>query len=323
MSDVLPTGQANWIWEKYLPDIRTTVELFAMHIREVNSAWSYPSHEHLHYEINYVVAGEQITTINGQKYVQHPGDVMLIRPCSPHFSSVGASDGMTYFCLHFMVEDKVFLRLLDRVNDVLHPANSPFATSLRPSIERLIDLARTIDDDNISISHQLLIQSAVLKLMSEIGEHLPVLDSDSVNNHATRLARQIEEMIFSSLNAVRVHGATLDHRTQINQIAKELGIHPSYCNRTFRSVYGVSPRQYMSELVLNHAKTMLGKLELPIEHIATLLGYSDTAQFSRQFKRWTGMSPSEYRFRHDQGRKIASLNMDVEDYGEDSGIKNQ
>lgn len=313
MSDVLPTGQANRIWEKYLPDIRTTVELFAMHIREVDSAWSYPSHEHLHYEINYVIDGEQITTINGQRYVQKPGDILLIRPCSPHFSSVGSGNGMTYFCLHFIVEDKFFLPLLDKVNDVLYPVESPFATSLRPSIERLIDLARTVNEDNVSVSHRLLAQSAVLKLMSEIGEHLPALDADNVGNHSAQLAQRIEEMIFSSLNAVRVHGTTLDHRTQINQIAKELGIHPSYCNRIFRSVYGVSPRQYMSELVLNHAKTMLGKLELPIEHIATLLGYSDTAQFSRQFKRWTGMSPSEYRFRHEQGRDTTPLNMDEED----------
>ena len=309
MSNVLPTGRTNSVWEKYLPDIRTTVELFAMHVREVNRAWNYPPHNHLHYEINYVVSGTQLTTVSGQTFVQRAGDLVFIRPDSIHYSSVGPADaesgntvGMTYFCLHFMVDDKFFLPLLDRMDNALHRADSPFATSLRPSIERLITLAQTVDENNISLSHRLLVQSAVLQLMSQIEEHLPTLDNKSSSKHSVKLAQRIEEMIFSSLNAVRFSGSALDHRTQINQIAKELGIHPSYCNRIFRSAYGLSPRQYMSELMLNHAKTMLEKLELPIEQIAGLLGYSDTAQFSRQFKRWTGKSPSDYRFNSVQAR---------------------
>ncbi|MFK7732962.1 MAG: AraC family transcriptional regulator [Pseudomonadales bacterium] len=37
------------------------------------------------------------------------------------------------------------------------------------------------------------------------------------------------------------------------------------------------------------------KQELPIYEIAYLIGFSDTANFSRAFKKWTGVSPNEYR----------------------------
>lgn len=36
----------------------------------------------------------------------------------------------------------------------------------------------------------------------------------------------------------------------------------------------------------------------PIEHIAEVLGYSDVANFTRAFKRWTGCTPAQYRREH-------------------------
>jgi AraC-like DNA-binding protein len=60
-------------------------------------------------------------------------------------------------------------------------------------------------------------------------------------------------------------------------------------------VYGQSPRVYLSEMVLHEAKVLLGNPKLSIQNIATMLGYKDIAHFSRQFKRWSGVSPTCYR----------------------------
>lgn len=37
---------------------------------------------------------------------------------------------------------------------------------------------------------------------------------------------------------------------------------------------------------------------LPISSVALELGFSEPGDFSRNFKRWTGLSPSEYRAKH-------------------------
>ncbi|MGG1519708.1 AraC family transcriptional regulator [Paenibacillus oryzisoli] len=46
---------------------------------------------------------------------------------------------------------------------------------------------------------------------------------------------------------------------------------------------------------LQEAKWQLLNSALSIESLASLLGYQDTTHFSRQFKRWSGLTPSEFR----------------------------
>ena len=46
---------------------------------------------------------------------------------------------------------------------------------------------------------------------------------------------------------------------------------------------------------LKTAKQLLNKRKTPIAEIATHLGYNHSSNFERAFKRWTGVSPSEFR----------------------------
>ena len=43
------------------------------------------------------------------------------------------------------------------------------------------------------------------------------------------------------------------------------------------------------------AKRYLAERNLPVTEIAWLLGYSEVSSFSHAFKRWTGMTPREFR----------------------------
>jgi len=54
-------------------------------------------------------------------------------------------------------------------------------------------------------------------------------------------------------------------------------------------------KELLNHAKLAHAKEKLHDTRMPIAKIAESLGYSDTAHFTRAFKRMSGMSPSEYR----------------------------
>lgn len=43
------------------------------------------------------------------------------------------------------------------------------------------------------------------------------------------------------------------------------------------------------------ARQLLSRRDLPIAQIASRLGYNHSSNFERAFKRWTGVSPSDFR----------------------------
>ncbi|MGG1518034.1 helix-turn-helix domain-containing protein [Paenibacillus oryzisoli] len=107
---------------------------------------------------------------------------------------------------------------------------------------------------------------------------------------ATEVAHLIEEKLALGLSG--------DGEATIAGIAKELNMSRSQCSKLFSRVYGLSPRQYMSQQKLKLAKELLVTTHLPVADIAERLGFQSASHFSRQFRRWTGQSPSEFKPKH-------------------------
>ena len=58
----------------------------------------------------------------------------------------------------------------------------------------------------------------------------------------------------------------------------------------------------LDELKIDLAKSYLKKDELPISQTAWLLGYGEVSAFTHAFKRWTGMTPRQWRAANDPKR---------------------
>jgi AraC-like DNA-binding protein len=85
-----------------------------------------------------------------------------------------------------------------------------------------------------------------------------------------------------------------EYQSEINiaEYAKRNHISCSWFIREFKKYTGYSPKQYITNLRLQHAKELLHNHSLPISEIATLVGYEDQLYFSRIFRKYTG-SPQE------------------------------
>ncbi len=82
---------------------------------------------------------------------------------------------------------------------------------------------------------------------------------------------------------------------QMQEVASVFHIHPNYMNQIFREKYGISPKQYLTDLKINKAKNMLATTDLPVLLISASLGFPDQLSFSRTFKGKVGVSPTMYR----------------------------
>lgn len=66
-------------------------------------------------------------------------------------------------------------------------------------------------------------------------------------------------------------------------------------SRVFHKIYGVPPVKYMLNLRLSHACDLLRNPFLSVSDVAWTCGFQDSNYFTRQFKAFTGYSPTEYR----------------------------
>lgn len=67
-----------------------------------------------------------------------------------------------------------------------------------------------------------------------------------------------------------------------------------YFRKLFTEIMGISPISYVNELRIKKAKEMLKSDHGSITDIAQSLGYLNIYDFSRVFKKYTGISPSKY-----------------------------
>ncbi|MEF3311334.1 AraC family transcriptional regulator [Paenibacillus sp. GYB004] len=84
----------------------------------------------------------------------------------------------------------------------------------------------------------------------------------------------------------------------LSQLSSEMGLSTVQFSRRFRSMFGVNPSEYLSELRLDRARTLLQETVWTIDKIAAACGYSNGFYFSRVFSQKMGITPSEYRRAH-------------------------
>lgn len=98
------------------------------------------------------------------------------------------------------------------------------------------------------------------------------------------LAGRVRQEILGELGLV----ATLE------EVARALALSPRSLRRKLDQE-GTSFRQLVEEERRQTAEQMLSSTDMTLDELAFHLGYTDTASFTRAFRRWLGMSPGEYR----------------------------
>jgi AraC-like DNA-binding protein len=78
------------------------------------------------------------------------------------------------------------------------------------------------------------------------------------------------------------------------QIADQLNLSLRSLQRRLRDEQ-TSYQQLLDETRLELALQYINRTSLSVAQIAPLLGFSDSSNFNRAFKRWLGISPSKYR----------------------------
>jgi AraC-like DNA-binding protein len=137
----------------------------------------------------------------------------------------------------------------------------------------------------ISLSKQLLEQTLpqsnelTLKLLEQQCKEI----SQKLSGSQT-LAEQVQHLLLESIQTP----------LSLEDIAHQLGVSSRTVRRKL-NLENSNYKQLLMDLRKSEAKRLLKETRWSIERIAEHLGYSETSGFNHAFKKWTDLSPNQYR----------------------------
>lgn len=167
-----------------------------------------------------------------------------------------------------------------------------------------------LDIDNLIIEHDRIICSGtalaymdlalnlVEKLVGGKYAHLcrKYLLMENSNRTQTPYRHISSQQKHPFLQAANLYLLEHLHRElRLDEIAKALAVSNRTLNRRFKQLTGDSPVQHIQKLRIERGKYLLETSNLPTGEVMRRVGYRDESSFGMVFKRYTGLTPGQYR----------------------------
>ncbi len=147
------------------------------------------------------------------------------------------------------------------------------------AVERLLDVMERPLDARI-LGKQIIREILYHVLMGPRGGALLALVSRQTHfSLISRVLKQIEMKYTENLN--------------VEQLAAEANMSVSAFHHNFKAVTSTSPLQYLKSYRLHKARMMMIHDGMKASAAAMRVGYESASQFSREFKRYFGVTPGE------------------------------
>ena len=89
--------------------------------------------------------------------------------------------------------------------------------------------------------------------------------------------------------------ANLQRKISLTDLAREVKLSAAHVSRLFSIETGISPSEYLIRLRMERARHLLLTSLLSVKEIMAMTGYGNRGHFLQHFKRYFGLTPSEFR----------------------------
>lgn len=252
------------------------------------------------FELLYVYRGTAATTINGQRHLAQQGQLLFI-PAGVLHQNEAVSEPNTHFLgIHFdFLNDVEVQKEDDIVVDQPSPAAEAFAvepiSEPFPALSQqavytppaaCVQLMEQLTEEFAArpAGYELMCRSLMLHILVMLLRQSRLRYDDAPSQHHRKLLKLIAQMeteyAFDWTN---------------KYVAKQLKLSIDHAAKLFREVTGLPPHAYVQTIRHREARRLLRETDLSIERIGEQLGYAGIHYFSRLFKKYEGISPTEYR----------------------------
>ena len=127
--------------------------------------------------------------------------------------------------------------------------------------------------------------------LNSISARLLSIGFEIIDDKKSKAIEKIKKVVIGMVH----HSDEPNPLKQSEIIAKELNHDYSYLSKLFSEVEGITIEQYAIQQKIEKVKELLVYDELSLTGIADKLGYSSVAHLSAQFKKITGLTPSQFK----------------------------
>lgn len=130
----------------------------------------------------------------------------------------------------------------------------------------------------------------VTDITLEIADHIIALIHRFVSRYDNQLVNQICEYILTNIH----------EKLSVKIIAEKMYISKPHLSEIFKQNTGITLLEYITTAKMERAKILLADDNIKIYEIAYQLGFQDNEYFNKVFKKYNGMSLTEYRKNRNQ-----------------------
>lgn len=87
----------------------------------------------------------------------------------------------------------------------------------------------------------------------------------------------------------------ISQNLSVKDVADYVHLSPEYFTKLFKKEVGQNIKNYILQVKVDVAKDLLGNPNIPISIVALDLGYSNFSHFTQMFKKFEGITPTDYR----------------------------
>lgn len=256
------------------PDSLVLMPAFAKIVCEPGWRWAKREKPMPNYDLFYIWSGEGELEVNGILYEVGKGSCFLFRPGDFTSATHNPQRPLVLSYIHFDVNELVEMvpNRYRKLNDTVD-----FEYLLSRYVRLFLFQTYAAKEEA-----QLVLKQLMIHLLRE--DNQPPMEKKGSN--------QLTEAIHEIANYVR-QNPSIAHR--VEDLAMRAALSPRYFSMKFKELIGMSVQTYMIRTRIERAQHLLMQQGMNVTEVADALGYRDIFFFSRQFKQYTGRSPSEIR----------------------------
>jgi len=231
------------------------------------------------YMLVYTHTGRSLARFYNNENIVNAGSVFIYKPGEEQYYGQVKNEPLCCYWVHFTGYGipEIFRQLdLERRSIIQIGVSDSLVIMFDMMIKEIIQK---------QYNYEIILSAMLLQLLHYISSKAYHQDN---SNHSGKN----NELINMSINYINMN---YYKNITVKELAGISGLCVSRYINVFRENIGFTPKEYMIKVRLDKACEMLYNTNLSIKEIALLTGFEDQLYFSRVFKKYKKVSPTEYR----------------------------